>query len=62
MTKTLIINTFSSFPTFPGFNTAYLKGVLTRAGKENRHIDINRSLDLFDAKLLLFLKYAVVLR
>jgi hypothetical protein len=42
MTKTLIINTFSSFPTFPGFNTAYLKGLLTRAGKENRHIDINQ--------------------
>lgn len=42
MTKTLIINTFSSFPTFPGFNTAYLKGLLTRAGKENRYIDINQ--------------------
>lgn len=42
MTKTLIINTFSSFPTFPGFNTAYLKGLLTHAGKENRHIDINQ--------------------
>lgn len=42
MTKTIIINTFSSFPTFPGFNTAYLKGLLTRAGKENRHIDINQ--------------------
>lgn len=37
--KTLILNTFS---TFPMFNPAYLKGFLLRDGIECEHIDINQ--------------------
>ena len=37
--KTLIFNTFS---TFPMFNPAYLKGFLLRDGIECEHIDINQ--------------------
>ena len=40
--KTVILNTFTSFATFPMFNPAYLKGPLLRAGIENKHIDINQ--------------------
>ncbi len=40
--KTLILNTFSTFSTFPMFNPAYLKGVLLRDGIECEHIDINQ--------------------
>lgn len=40
--KTVILNTFTSFATFPMFNPAYLKGLLLRAGIENKHIDINQ--------------------
>lgn len=40
--KTLILNTFSSFATFPMFNPAYLKGLLCRAGINNKHIDVNQ--------------------
>lgn len=37
--KTLILNTFS---TFPMFNPTYLKGFLLRDGIECEHIDINQ--------------------
>lgn len=40
--KTVILNTFTSFATFPMFNPAYLKGLLLRAGIENKHIDVNQ--------------------
>ena len=40
--KTLILNTFSSFATFPMFNPAYLKGLLCRSGIECKHIDVNQ--------------------
>lgn len=40
--KTLILNTFSSFSTFPMFNPAYLKGLFCRAGIKNMHIDVNQ--------------------
>ena len=40
--KTLILNTFSSFATFPMFNPAYLKGLLNQANIENKHIDVNQ--------------------
>lgn len=40
--KTLILNTFSTFSTFPMFNPAYLKGYLLRDGIECEHIDINQ--------------------
>lgn len=40
--KTLILNTFSSFATFPMFNPAYLKGLLCRSGFENKHIEVNQ--------------------
>lgn len=40
--KALILNTFSSFATFPMFNPAYLKGLLCRAGINNKHIDVNQ--------------------
>ena len=40
--KTLILNTFSSFATFPMFNPAYLKGLLCRASINNKHIDVNQ--------------------
>ncbi|WCF99639.1 B12-binding domain-containing radical SAM protein [Porphyromonas gingivalis] len=40
--KTLILNTFSTFSTFPMFNPAYLKGYLQRDGIECQHMDINQ--------------------
>lgn len=40
--KSLILNTFSSFSTFPMFNPAYLKGLLCRAHINNKHIDVNQ--------------------
>ena len=40
--KTLILNTFSYFATFPMFNPAYLKGLLCRSGIENKHIEVNQ--------------------
>lgn len=39
--KTIVLNTFSSFATFPMFNPAYLKGLLCRNNIENTHIDVN---------------------
>ncbi len=37
--KTIVLNTFSSFATFPMFNPAYIKGLLCREGIDNIHID-----------------------
>ena len=33
--KTIVLNTFSSFATFPMFNPAYIKGLLCREGIDN---------------------------
>lgn len=40
--KTIVLNTFSSFATFPMFNPAYIKGLLCREGIDNIHIDVNQ--------------------
>lgn len=40
--KTIVLNAFSSFATFPMFNPAYIKGLLCREGIDNIHIDVNQ--------------------